>query len=1476
MDADILRTQLRKTLGSTRGFKLEDDEDEDDDKSNSNGDEAASASSSEEEDEDAEDDDEDEDEDEDEDDNDDDEDARTPVSLAKLAPKESSDSLGDQIRARTAKKAQAGPSGLRVDQQSPPPRFNLSDHENDNNDDDGDDDDDDDGHDDDDNEESASGQFSRVSEEDDDAESTGASAAKHADGHEEDALAASPSSQTHERKIAGGETSMSGDGDDDDVEVSHASVLDAWSRQIESSFGHKQPKPKRRNRIGSNDFGDDDYYDDEFGEDNDFNVRYSSAHALPANAQAPSPQTDHDADLTPPGAQTREDLENLGKTFLRIKAETGAWLDRVLHASIFSEGGHVDATDTSTLFEALKSGVILCRVANAILPGCIPSFTSDFSSEASYKVPLSERENIKKFIRACHDAMSIPDSLLFEVGDLHNQQNIPKVVLSLRAVAEYARKFLKSPPEVHWRKLENVALTEDEDAVLMASAEMSKLDSATVYHMYAAESAAANESAGSAADADGAPEKANFENRKRSIKNNLVLNSLLQQQHQKQQQQQQFRGAGGSASGHASEPTPSPPGTFGHETASFDPASSTAGAYATSGSNNVSGSNTASSSANSSSNNSVAPPPETVEAWLAVQGMSMYYDAFIEEGWDELATLTLMSETDLRDVGIRKKGHLRKLASAIRQLKARGPAAVSETNSPSSAGGHGRTQGASPPGSPERNILRRMAGSPRGGVAAAPNMGALGTRGLHAMDRRELFNKEMAWAQCRARANVTMDLEDARAIWALLHEVRSQVSRSELSASRPVETRRAVQHLVGLTEDLVRSLMPFEAPIVIDIGWDSLKCGYVFSKAPVMLPCVVGKYSFPAPGGAASKSRSRAPRAVCSGRNVFDQCQATYGPGAGDRARQISGLGTDEGTFMIRRAIHRGIDSIVDPQVVEWDDMEMLLEHMYRDVLQAKSEQHPVLVIEPCRRWSGPERQRMAQMLTTKFNAPAIYFSPAAPLVAYKAGLKSCVVLDLGESRSTASVVYNNRLVKDAVVNSPIGGLQLTELMMQSLTQDGYDFKSVFEAQNPAQFSSTRHFLEQEMAREVKDRVCVIANSYEEFCVSPESLPAYLGDYLPRVSRGAPFLNVGEARAHVPEALFSPDLVRRDQFYNGGSLQHIIKAALERCTESVAATASETVLICGGMANLPGLAGRLQKELNELYAVQSRKPPRVMLTSDEDLDDVLANPLFTAWQGGSMLALQHEFQSRWIARETFLEKGDKVFTETSVAEGLGPFPLYSPDTALYKANRAVNSLRDLLAVLSESGAGTSSSSASSSSSALASSSMVQPDTLTPGLSSSGAVDEEDSMSVRENLSPRSLKSMINDVAIFLDEQKCPEVYVLDVKMHLYDRYSRQPPRKRLPVEEILLSLPDELLGHLEPYVSLAKAERGHRDGAPGSLRSRRGQTAKQPAAGVKQSAAQSSAIANRQHFSETSEDDGPNDDDDDDEDDGEEFFAMAI
>jgi len=1204
---------------------------------------------------------------------------------------------------------------------------------------------------------------------------------------------------------------------ENDKHVSHASVLDAWTKQIETSMSSiKQPNHKR--------CSSGDVFEDEESEGQSsapaFGVQYAHVPvAAPSSATSPLTEETGTDDFVP-AAQTREALENLGKTFLRVKHEAGIWLKNVLHKDDLF--GNLDSMATDSFFEILKSGVLLCQVANKIIPDCIASFTEDFSTDTSFMVPLSERENIKKFTRACREAIHIPDSLLFEVGDLHNMQNMPKVLLSLRAVAEYARIHMGTEPVLHWQKTTTkIEMLEDEDIVLMASAEMSKMDSQTVHHMYAVEDTSKKLATRKLpSDVD----EANFHEKKQVIQRNLALSTLSGRKPPISPPRSPVAPASGK----------SPPSSIAYSRGSsvgsdfdmsavFSPTSPR---------------QCRSHSPLAVSNAGVNSRPQTVEEWLDSIDMKSYYPKFAEEGWDDFETVLSMTEADLEEVGVKKKGHRRKISNALTALK---------TSTHDAAGMPVQSAGAS---SPERHI-RQLSSSPRGAMAIGPALGVIGPRGLHVMDRKELYNKEMAWAHCRAKANVTMDLDDARSIWDELQQLKEFVSKDQHLQNFAPDVLRSIDDLIGLTDDTTRSLMPFEAPIAIDIGWDSIKIGYVFSVAPVLVPCVVGKYK----PTETAQQRSTLSNAFSSGRHVFDQC---HGVNNGS-APTVAALGLEYGNFVIRRAMHRGLDSITNPQVIEWDDLARLLDHAFRDILQANTERHPVLVIEPCQRWGTSERRKLADLLTEKHNTPALYFTPAAPLISFRSNLKSCVVVDLGESRVTASVVYNNRLVKDAVVHSPIGGLQLTELMMQTLNHEGYDFKTIFESRNPAKFVGIRHFMEVEIAREIKDRVCKVGNSYEEISVNAETLPRYLGDYLPRVCHGNTYINIGEPRVQVPEALFAPDIVRRDQFYRGGSLPHIIIEALSRCSETVAIASCATVVLSGGMANLPGLVGRLQKELNEAYAMEAKKPPRVILASEDDSD---ADPIFAAWQGGARVAVEHEFQSRWLAKELYQRKPDKILKDFEISEANGPFPLFSPDNALYKANRGVRGMKDLVSLLRQYAANEREQPQEGSMGINPRLQVFGQHQNTPKnasaktiLSTASSNDE----GIEEPMSPRSLKNVIHEVAIVLQEKGCPENTILDVKMHLYSRYASQPPRFRPQPENVLLSLPEDHQRKLALYVDFEELrEKSSKKKVP-----------------VVKKAIQSPPVGKRATEDKNNFfDDDEDDEDEDDHEDG--IYAMAI
>eukprot|EP01088_Endostelium_zonatum_P007263 TRINITY_DN19482_c0_g1_i1.p1 TRINITY_DN19482_c0_g1~~TRINITY_DN19482_c0_g1_i1.p1 ORF type:complete len:135 (-),score=28.83 TRINITY_DN19482_c0_g1_i1:15-419(-) len=82
-------------------------------------------------------------------------------------------------------------------------------------------------------------------------------------------------------------------------------------------------------------------------------------------------------------------------------------------------------------FLALKDGVILCELANALRPGCVPTI------HRNSKTQFKHMENINNYLKACR-RMGLREEDLFMTVDLYEQKHLVPVLdnlLRLRARA---------------------------------------------------------------------------------------------------------------------------------------------------------------------------------------------------------------------------------------------------------------------------------------------------------------------------------------------------------------------------------------------------------------------------------------------------------------------------------------------------------------------------------------------------------------------------------------------------------------------------------------------------------------------------------------------------------------------------------------------------------------------------------------------------------------------------------------------------------------------------------------------------------------------------------------------------------------------------------------------------------------------------------------------------------------------------------
>ncbi|EFA79330.1 RhoGEF domain-containing protein [Heterostelium album PN500] len=108
------------------------------------------------------------------------------------------------------------------------------------------------------------------------------------------------------------------------------------------------------------------------------------------------------------------------KLFLRTEANVRQWIEESLKVTLKGD-----------LYEKLRSGIVLCYLANAISPDAVPKI------QENTNVEFKLHENISFFLEALEE-FGTPKHKRFQLADLYEGGNKVKVIESLVSLAEYA------------------------------------------------------------------------------------------------------------------------------------------------------------------------------------------------------------------------------------------------------------------------------------------------------------------------------------------------------------------------------------------------------------------------------------------------------------------------------------------------------------------------------------------------------------------------------------------------------------------------------------------------------------------------------------------------------------------------------------------------------------------------------------------------------------------------------------------------------------------------------------------------------------------------------------------------------------------------------------------------------------------------------------------------------------------------------
>ncbi|KAF9335007.1 actin [Podila minutissima] len=276
--------------------------------------------------------------------------------------------------------------------------------------------------------------------------------------------------------------------------------------------------------------------------------------------------------------------------------------------------------------------------------------------------------------------------------------------------------------------------------------------------------------------------------------------------------------------------------------------------------------------------------------------------------------------------------------------------------------------------------------------------------------------------------------------------------------------------------------------------------------------------------------------------------------------------------------------------------MEKIWSYTLADRLSVSPDEQPVLMTETALNRPS-KRERTTELFFENFGVPAFYLEKQAVLSLYSTGLIVGLVVESGGVTHIVSIFYGN-VATAGVKQSSLAGGTVAEHFTSSLGTLGLP----------------RVAMGWHAICDIKERLCVVADSFQSALAQDSDAKDY------ELPDGIIF-SFGSVRFQAPEVLFSPHLHGLER----EGIHQTIDSVIGGFEDLGQALLCQSVVLVGGCSLLPGLASRLEFELERLG------------TSIETV--VRPDRKHAAWVGGSLLTASPDFEKRWITKAEYEESG---------------------------------------------------------------------------------------------------------------------------------------------------------------------------------------------------------------------------------------------
>ncbi|KAL9658748.1 hypothetical protein ABK040_005903 [Willaertia magna] len=376
--------------------------------------------------------------------------------------------------------------------------------------------------------------------------------------------------------------------------------------------------------------------------------------------------------------------------------------------------------------------------------------------------------------------------------------------------------------------------------------------------------------------------------------------------------------------------------------------------------------------------------------------------------------------------------------------------------------------------------------------------------------------------------------------------------------------------------------------IVVDNGSGSIKAGFAGDDFPLkVIPSVTGKPKYPM---------------ICEGLCHKKSCFV------GQEALQKKGI------LELDYPIRKGV-------IEDWDAMECIWNDLFYNELKIAPEENAILMTDT---FLNPKsnREKMVEILFELFQSPYINITPQSILSLIAYGRTTGLVLDCGDTVTTAVPIYEGFLIKEGLNRIDIGGRDLTKYLMTILKKESfYSF-----------FTNT----DKEIINEMKHKVCFISEvEMKTDTLINNSCKNEIGYELPD---GNILIN-NEIRTSCPECLFQPKLLGLEL----PGIHELIFDSIEKSDIDTKKEFCKNICLSGGSTLFQGITARLKNELNTLSSHLTMTEKRTIeIHSDSSRE-------YYSWIGGSIFASTGTFMimKPWLTKGQYADEGisiiDKIF-----------------------------------------------------------------------------------------------------------------------------------------------------------------------------------------------------------------------------------------